>query len=780
MSALRKKLRADLLERKGQFAAIALMAFLGVTLFVASYDSFRNLEASYEKTFTDFRFANLTVEGGRVEEFAAAARAAPGVLSVQTRTVGELPLRIADHKLVGRIVSIPAGEQPLVNQVKVLAGAYPESGHRRVLVEQHLADHYRLDPGDHLEALGPGGWTGLEVAGVASSPEYIWPARSRQDILTSPQNFGVIFVTAAEAQELLSRGVNQTAVYYEPAADRDALNQQLAKVADRLDADDWFTREQQPSNAVLSEDLKGFEELSGFFPALFLLAGGMAAYVLITRLVQSQRPEIGILRAEGYRRRQILLHYLGHGAVPGLLGALPGTLAGLSLAAATTRLYTSVISVPVRIVQIRPSTLLTGLAIGLGASLLAAAAPAIEASRIPPAEAMRGSPDRNVRFRRSRTPLGSLFGRLPVRWKVVVRGPVRNLRRSLYTMTGVVLAMVLILVSWGMIDTIDILLDRQFVQIERQDAVALLSTPGNLSGLAEVPGVAAVEPAIVAPVVLGAGDQVYGTRLTALRPGTRMHRFLRDDTRLELPEDGLLVGGELADQLDVQQGDRISVAVPELGVDLEETIAGFVDEPLGTPAYISLPRLQELAGRPLPPTTALLSFEPGAPSADVGERLTSLPVVAALEDSGAMFESIRSFMGLFYAFVGVMLAFGAAMAFALIYASMSAGIAERSREMASLLAEGMHRRQIARLITAENLLVVTAGIGPGLVAGYLVSALAMSSYSSDLFSFDLHMRPSTLVLAPVLIVLVALASQRPGLRAIARLDIAEVVRQRSL
>jgi putative ABC transport system permease protein len=120
------------------------------------------------------------------------------------------------------------------------------------------------------------------------------------------------------------------------------------------------------------------------------------------------------------------------------------------------------------------------------------------------------------------------------------------------------------------------------------------------------------------------------------------------------------------------------------------------------------------------------------------------------------------------------------MAFALIFSAMSVNIAERTREVATLLAVGTERRQISRMITAENMTVALLGIPLGLGVGYLAAKEAMASFSSDLFTFDLYIRPSTLVISALAILLVALISQWPGLRAIGRLDIARIVKDRSL
>jgi putative ABC transport system permease protein len=119
------------------------------------------------------------------------------------------------------------------------------------------------------------------------------------------------------------------------------------------------------------------------------------------------------------------------------------------------------------------------------------------------------------------------------------------------------------------------------------------------------------------------------------------------------------------------------------------------------------------------------------------------------------------------------------MAFALIFNSMSSSISERRVEMATLRAAGAPHRMLARLVTGENLITVLLGIVPGLIVGYAVAALFMGSFSNDQFSFDLEMRTSTLVLSALAIVIVALISQVPGIRALRRIDIASVIRERA-
>ena len=275
MSTLRAKLRRDLIRQKAQFAAVTITVFLGITMFGATYDSFQNLEASYAQTATEFTFANLTMIGGDVGQFAAVESDHPAVEATSTRTVADLPFRIGDSKLLGRVVGIPE-TGTVINEVLVLEGTDLQ-GPDSVLMEEHLADHFNLNPGASIEIQAPGGWTEVEISGVVSSPEYIWPAASRQEVITTPDNFGVVFASQSTATELSGiAGPNEALVYYADGAENEAVTESLTERAYELGALEAFTRAEQPSNAALEEDLKGFEELGVFFPILFLSAAAMA------------------------------------------------------------------------------------------------------------------------------------------------------------------------------------------------------------------------------------------------------------------------------------------------------------------------------------------------------------------------------------------------------------------------------------------------------------------------------------------------------------------------
>ena len=786
MKALRTKARRDMRRQRASFAAIALTIFLGVALFGASYDAYLNLDSSYKRAFTEYRFANLTVTGGETGRIASEARAAAGVEAAQARVQADLPLRVGPDKFLGRVVGLPAAHQPAVNRVEVRGGSYLRSSDPSgVLVEKHMADTFDLGPGDRVTVVGAGGPAEVRILGVASSPEYFWPARSRQDILPAPQDFGVLFVPERLAMRLAGlSGPNQVAIYYTGGRENASLTAKLSRGAASRGAADVLTRADQPSNSALQQDVKSFEELAVLFPLLFLTAAMLATGVLMRRLVTAQRPTIGMLRACGYSRRQIVAHYLTFGVVAGLAGGVLGAGAGIALAGVVTHAYTEELSLPITLVTISPLTALAGVAFGLLTGVVAAALPAASAARVPPAEAMRRfAPSRGGRLSLAERLVPPLR-RLPVRWRMTIRSIGRNPRRSLSTILGVVLALTLIIVSWGMVDTAQILVDRQYHEVDRQDAELSFRgalEPPELRRIRRTKGVARVEPGANVPVSLRAGGRLYQTFLIGLERDTQMHGFLLEGGgTTTLPADGLLAGQALRSKLGIGTGDTIEVTAPGTGISRRAPVDDFLDEPLGTYVYAPLGPIRRLAGPRLGQgNIALVRYAPGVDRDAMRRRLSSLPGVVAFADSNALLETVNSYLGLYYAFVGMMLLFGAAMAFALLYNSLQANLAERAVEVATLRAAGTPFRTLSRMITAENFLVTAIGIVPGLIVGYEVARLFLGSFSSDSFSFDLQIRTSTLVLSSLAILAVSLLSERPGLRAVKRLDIAKVVRERA-
>ncbi len=229
-------------------------------------------------------------------------------------------------------------------------------------------------------------------------------------------------------------------------------------------------RSQQPSNALLQEDISGFEQMAVAFPALFLSAAALVLYVLLTRRVES--------RAAGHRHHAGPRHARSHTGL-----ALPVLRAAGRRRRRTARdcrrgsdgwrrcrgLYASIIGLPEQLTVFGgfgAQTFVVG--IDLRRRRHSAGCGGTRPTRGPrplPAEAMRGEvPGAHVgRTWAERIVPG--MGRASATWTMIVRGIGRNTRRTVFSATGVALALILVLVSWAMIDTMNQLISVQFDEV---------------------------------------------------------------------------------------------------------------------------------------------------------------------------------------------------------------------------------------------------------------------------------------------------------------------------
>jgi len=778
MRATTHKTIRDLARQRGQVIAVGITIMLGVMLYVASAGAFQNLSGSYRHTYDLMKFADLTATGGDPAAVADAALAA-GAATTATRVQFDPPMLIDGTKLVGRAIGVPTDARPAVDDVRVIDGSYLDPGTTsQALVEYHAAETFGIQVGDTVRVFGAGGWHDVTVQGIVRSAEYLWPARNRQDVISDSHAFAVLFVPEAAAEAWAGTGPDQALVLM-PAGYTTAERDSVAAAMHNAGATDVTPWQEQASHATLNEDLKGFNEMAIAFPMLFLTAAGVAAYVLLSRRILQERPIIGTLMAAGAKPRRVMRHYLGQGLVVGGIGAVVGVVLGVVATGAVTSSYASAIGVPDVVVSAHPWLIVNGLAFGVVVGLLGALAPSLRASKTAPAEAMRSAAPAVEPGPWSRAV--ARWTRLPATVRMALRDVGRSRRRTLATALGSVLSLVLVLATVGMMTSMIEALHLHFDKINKEDAVVTVDASvasGAQATFAGLPGVSIVEPSSVGEVTALAGGHSYVTSLRGFEPGTTMHGFhATDGSFIALPDSGVLAGVGLKDTLHVNVGDTITLSTTR--GQQQAVIRGFLSEPLGTTIYSS----NAFAATVLPDmgvSTFVLGFDSGVNRDQMRNTITNLPGVVAYNDTKAFAESLNKYLGLFWVFGIVMIALGAVLALAIIYVTMAVNVVERTNELATLRAAGVPLRKVAGTIATESLVATAIGLPFGLLLGVVAAKQFLATFSSDIFQFPLVMPWWVLVGAAVGVLVAAGVSQVPASRAIRKVDVAKVVRERSI
>jgi putative ABC transport system permease protein len=810
---LRHKLIRDLLRQRWQIAAVVVVTLLGTGLFTASYLAYQDLRDSYHAIQVRTHLADMTLDMTTVTTSQAAQIARlPGVADAEQQLVLDLPVIFparggtsatqTDSGLVtGRLIGIPLGTQPHLDQLVLTAGSYP-TRRDEVVLERHVASHFGMRPGTSFQIVLPSGRVTVRVVGIGVSAEYLWVARSRQDVMPSPAEFGVIFAPrplltqlglAAQATSATRSGPAPLRLAAMPDAGNRLLydlqpgangTQVLSEVRATVGSGSIFAatpRAELIGVQLLQMDVDGFQEMAVLFPLLFLIVGGFIVAALLHRQVDQEQAIIGTMLALGLRQRAVIRQYVAVGAVVGVIGALVGSVVGIVLGDAITTVYAADLSIPSVTTRIDWLVVLGGAVLGIAAPVLASLVPARRAARLDPAVAMRpGPPSAGVR----RHGCAAWIGLAPLWLRLPLRDIGRHPVRSLATALGVSAALVLLISTAGMSGSMTRGFDLTFHQAQRYDLRADFFTAQPAAAVQrqvrDLSGVLAVETVISLPVQLRSqsGGRTYDTVLQGLpSPSPLLVVLDAGGHTLQPGADAALLNRSVATTLHIAVGDSVQVRVVPRGRTVSVRIGALSDELLGNALTLAAPTAARDLGLGAGITTVLVTTGPRA-RAQVQGSLERLAGVARVTDQHVTEAQVGDLLSLFNGFIGVMLVFSAALAAAILFNTASVSVLERRRELATMRALGQRMGRLAWMVTVENGLLALAGLVIGFPVALACLWAFLQLYSTDLFSMPFWLAPRTVVLAVLGALLVVLVAQAPALRGIARMNVAEAAKTR--
>ncbi len=774
-----------LLAQKVQFTALAIIVLLGTALFVTMVTAFDNLDESYQHTYDELRFADYTVGvQSAPQETAAAVRQLDNVAAVEGRVVLDTGLlREGSHSVHARLIGLPPDRRAAVNDVLVQEGAYWTPQDRNVvLVESHFAKFHNLSPGDRLTFATPRGEQELRILGVAASPEYLINAASKLDILPSARRFGVFFVPLPQLQALfgLEGQINDVAVTVRNSGEREAAIAATEALLQPYVLTQTVRQEDQPSNAALQLDLQGGEELANILPTLVLIVAALSIFITLSRMVEAQREQVGLFMAMGYSRGTVLRHYLAYAALIALVGSLAGVALGLWLGAGLTGVYADTLGIPLVQHKLQVLPPIMAAVVSIVIALIAGLVPAWRSARMQPAAAMRRDPQ--VALVRGSIPWVERALRLvltpPLTLRIPLRAIFRTRVRTLYTVAGVSFAMVLLLTSAGMLDTMTSMLDRQYEQAERWDLdVSLRPTTDTIvrQTVAAWPEVQSVEPTLEGFGQLEHAGQSVDVLVMALPTDTQLHRFQLPNSRSASLGDGraiLSLYGSRA--LDATAGDRVTLNTPTGTTTL--TVAGVTEESLGTSGlFLGLADAQQLAGTAGLHNGLLIATAAGQ-AERLAERLYDLPGVERVNVKAHTVEDWNQMLRLAETMTLILLGAALLMAGAIVFNTVTVNVLERQRELATMRTLGQTRGRLALMMVLENVLVGAGALVPGFLLGTAVAYYVTHSFSSDVLTMNLWIAPSSYAAIGISVLLIVALSVLPAIRRVNRMDLAEVTK----
>ncbi len=680
------------------FVFTALLVAAGVAVFVGLRATVRDLDTSLDHFYAETQFADLTVVGGDTDAIVQSFSHVDGVAATNTRGTTTLSvfLQNGKTKVQGTIIGVPASG-PTINDLSITAGHdfARDTPNMVAVVEQHTADDLDVAPGQTVEALGIGTPATLDVAGVGLSPEYLLPAQSQQQVITTPGSFAVVFVPEPVAESLGGTAtVQQVLVRYDPGVDRNELDRRLTTLATANGAQLVQPRATQPSNGVIQEELTGFREASIVVPSIALVVAALVGALACARVDDLRR-----------RRRMLAITIVVSGVVGVGIGLAGAAIGGPGLAESVyLPEHVGANNLGVALLGLLLAAIVGGIALGIGRLL-----------RVGRDDALGAGP-------------------------------------AIVTAVAAAAAVICVVAPGGVVDSAEATLDAA-ARLEQVSAQVAFATPVNdalLAKLEAVEGIAVAEPVPSANVFVRHGARRYSTSLEAFPRDTTLQHFeAPDGSRMELPARGALIPESLASILGVRTGGTIEITLPGAGVPpFAVPIAGLTSNTLGNLVFLSNDALRDAMGQSSTAfagglfDTASVQFAPGADAAEVAAAVQSDPAVVVYVPVAASLNGVDEARPIFKAVIQALLAIAAVVT---VLGLASAVV--------------LHTRTRSRVggwrVTAEVFGAVVVGIVLGAVLGTFAADRLVDALDTPLVHLTRDVDGSTYLLAAGMVLLVS-------------------------
>ncbi|GAB4136356.1 MAG: ABC transporter permease [Sphingomonadales bacterium] len=786
LAPLDRKLMRDLWHLRGQALAIALVIGCGVAMFIMSIGMIRSLENTRDAYYDRYRFADIWAPVKRAPEYLIhEIRTMPGVRSAETRITVNVVLDVPGmaEPVTGRVHSLPPSGTPRLNAVVLRSGRMVDPNvDDEVLVLEAFAQAHGLVPGDWFHANLKGKRQRLKVAGLVLSPEYVYAIAAGQ-LLPDPKRFGVLWMGREHLAAAfdLDGAFNEVLAALERGGDKAEVMRRLDLILDRFGGIGAYGRDEHISDEFLSNEMEQLKIMTGILPPIFLGVAAFLLNVVLSRLIETEREQIGLLKAFGYSTFAVGWHYTKMVLLLTGLGVALGFAAGAWLGRGLASIYQDFFVFPFLYFDAGSDVFALGALISMAAALAGTYLAVSRAARLAPAVAMRPPAPIDYSGKLSRRLATTQWLGEPAR--IVLRHLIRRPGRAALTVLGIAMALGLRIASESSNDNVGRMIELTFDYAQRQDATISLIEPragGILHAFSRLPGVMAVEPFRSVPARLKFGAKEKRQGLTGVAPGARMNRLIdMQQQGVDPAPFGVTLSQSLAEQLGIAAGDRLIVEVMEgRRPTLSIPVTALVDVYIGTPAYMDIRALNALMqeGDVINGVYAMVD-ERQLPA--LYERLKQTPAVAGLSLTETSIETFNRTMA---ENLGIMTLintiFASLIVVGVVYNNARISLSERARDLASLRVLGFKRGEVSVIALGELALLVLASLPLGIAMGMGLSWFIAERFSTDLFIVPYALSGRTVALGVITVLVAAAASALIVRQRIDKLDLIRVLKTR--
>lgn len=534
----------------------------------------------------------------------------------------------------------------------------------------------------------------------------------------------------------------------------------------KIEKPEWYVlnRDKQYSAAEYGGCADSIDALAGIFPVFFVLVAALVALTTMTRMVDEQRINIGTLKGLGYTPGMIAKKYIVYAMSASAIGSIIGLVVGYTLF--PTIIYNAyAIMYTVPKVELRTDFFITVLSIATSifvttfAAFAACRRELIEA----PAILMRPkAPKNGKRILLER--IGFIWNKIGFIWKVTLRNIFRYKKRFLMTVLGISGCTALILTGFGIRDSIQMIVDVQFGELNKYSMTASYDSDEKTEDVEYLKSLISNEKGVKeigmfhnqnAKVMINNKEKEVTVVIPENKNTFKNFIDLRDrksHTPIKLDNKGIVISEKAARNLDAKVGDKVKI-LNENDVSADAVISGITENYVNHYIYMTNDYYKALFNRNADSNRVYGVLDDSVTLAQ--EDKMASKIIDSTCANGTVFttgikdgfsDTIKS---LNYV-VLLMIVSAGALAFVVLYNLSNVNISERIREIATIKVLGFYDKEVSAYIYRENVILTLIGAVVGLGLGVILHQFIMVTVEVENMMFGRLINPLSYAAAFVL------------------------------
>ena len=747
-----KKMLRDIRKHKTQFLSIFLMAFLGVFVFAGVGGESVGLEVNVEDYYNDTNLADGWIYSANIDD---AFLDKVDSLGATTQMERQLVIdSVADFSNDPEI-DLHFVENNTISKFYLMKGEpFDIDDEDGVWLDKSFADAKGLNVGDNITFEFEGYELEKEIKGIGYSPEYVYHA-SKSSVIPDFNKMGFAYMSY-KAFPIDTVPYNVLNVKFEGTPEN--YNELLS---DHMDGDynSFVEQSEHVSVNQFAEEMDQHKMMSDIFPVVFILISMLILLTTMTRIIAHQRTQIGILKANGFKDRSIMFHYVSYG----FWLVLAGSVLGLILGPMTLpQLFYPSMSATYKLPSWNPAWSMNFIyvaALMVIMSILVSYYSVKSISDEKPADTIRPKVPKisTTGFVEKL----SIWDKLSfnVRWNW--RDAKRNKFRALMTIIGVIGCTALLVCAFGMYDGMNDLKEWEFNQINHYDSKLVIDDEATLSEIDDVAGEVDGDKIMESAIELESGSVKKSGSLLVLNHTDLVTPTDYDWNKIKIEDDEVSISQKMADMLDVDVGDTVKWHIMGSDKWVKTKIDKIHADPTSQGLIMSSDKLDDLDLNYTP--TSIVTAE------HVDKNYSAIKSTSSMKDMTSSWDELTEAMWLL---IYILIFFASLLAIVVLYNLGLLSFTEIEREIATLKVLGFKTSALRKLLLTQNLWFTAVGFILGLPVGYLILKIMWES-SGDSFYILPSISPTNFILSAVITFALSILVNLMFSRKIKKLDMVE-------